>query len=521
MDSSLQRAFVDQIVELIIPQAWSVEDRKGLVLDAFLTTGNWFYKEIDVDLPSHDFALHCIDVLTRRGCYLLLETLLVKLQSRYGTQAHIERLLLALPAYCAAQQAPADPVLQPLDASPSAPHRPTLFISCAAEETERARRLAAELARYGHACQLERHPEKGSDAWLAATAAGLSNAYAVVLLAGAETWQDRWVQVELLAALDKRKRIVPVLLPDGRLPAFLPSKLPQIDLNAAGENSLQALLRYLPAPPSIVAQTAWASLSPALLQRADELIYMDRLKMAELRHVAQYTQLSGESQFRRTRGDKLLVPSVVARQELIHARWRQGMETPTEVRRFEDAVPELQAIRRAVLLGEPGAGKTTTLYKLAADLIDTALLDRSAPVPLMVRLGLWTDAAEPLADFLRRSVAELGAGLDQRLANGRGVLLLDGLNEIPAGQQAKKVAQVDRFLARVPEVMAVVSCREQDYPAERALALDRVTVAPLDPLRIYEFVHNYLDRDYGSDAGDDLFWKLAGEEARQSIRVVR
>ncbi len=62
-----------------------------------------------------------------------------------------------------------------------------------------------------------------------------------------------------------------------------------------------------------------------------------------------------------------------------------------------------------MLLGEPGAGKTTTLYKLAADLIDTALIDRSAPVPLMVRLGLWTDAHEPLPDFLRRSVGELGA----------------------------------------------------------------------------------------------------------------
>ena len=61
------------------------------------------------------------------------------------------------------------------------------------------------------------------------------------------------------------------------------------------------------------------------------------------------------------------------------------METPAEVRRFEDAVPELKQIRRAVLLGEPGAGKTTTLYKLAADLIDSALLDRAAPVPLMAR----------------------------------------------------------------------------------------------------------------------------------------
>ncbi len=330
MDASDQRAFVDQIVELIVPQAWSLEDRKGLILDAFLTTGSWFYKEIDVDLPSHDFAVHTIDVLTRRGCYLLLETLLFKLQSRYGAQAHIERLLLALPDYCAAQQEITAPVPQPLEPALAIPQQPTLFISYAAEEADRAQRLAAELARHGHACQLVRHPEKGSDAWLAATAAGLSNAYAVVLLAGAERgktagcrwscWR-RWTSASGLCLCCCRM---------GACPLFCPPSCRRLTLMQPAKTASRRCCVFLPAPPSIVAQTAWASLSPALLQRADELIYMDRLKMAELRHVAQYTQLSGESQFQRTRGDKLLVPSVVARQELIHARWRQGMETPTE-----------------------------------------------------------------------------------------------------------------------------------------------------------------------------------------------
>ena len=231
-----------------------------------------------------------------------------------------------------------------------------------------------------------------------------------------ETWRDRWVQVELLAALDKRKQIVPLLLREGRLPGFLPAGMETVAFDESEDATLEALLRRLPEAPPVAARGTWTPLSAALVQRADELIYMDRLKLAELRHVAQYTRLSGESQFQRTRGDKLLLPSVVARQELTLSRWRRGMETATEVRCFEDAVPELQKIRRAVLLGEPGAGKTTTLYKLAADLIDSALLDRAAPVPLMVRLGLWTDAAESFSDFLRRSVGDLGAGLE---ASGR------------------------------------------------------------------------------------------------------
>ena len=131
------------------------------------------------------------------------------------------------------------------------------------------------------------------------------------------------------------------------------------------------------------------------------------------------------------------------------APWRQEQEGPIEQRSFEDALTELQAIGRAVLLGDPGSGKTTTFYKLAADLIDKALLDRSAPVPLMIRLGLWTDATESFPAFLRRSVGELADGFDQRLAAGRASLLLDGLNELPSDQQANKYRQVGDFLARI------------------------------------------------------------------------
>ena len=81
-------------------------------------------------------------------------------------------------------------------------------------------------------------------------------------------------------------------------------------------------------------------------------------------------------------------------------------------------------------LGDPGSGKTTTFYKLAADLIETALADAAAPVPLMVHLGLWTDAAQPFLAFLRRSVGELGDGLAKRLDEGRAALLVASVAKI-------------------------------------------------------------------------------------------
>lgn len=520
MDPSPQQAFLARVRELLVPHTLSVQAREALLMEAFYTSHGWILGEILFDGTPNDFVDRCLVTLLAQDPRLL-EILLIKLRPRYGEaqQALISELIAELPHLPPVAPGPTLPAKTQHPATAAA-GRPTLFVSYAPEDSDQAQWLAERLAHYGHACRLERHPEKGSDAWLAATAGGLSNAYAVLLLAGAETWQDRWVQVELLAALDKRKQIVPVRLPHGRLPGFLPADVVPIAFAAADETGLQAVLRRLPQPPPAAPRTPWAPLSPDLLRRADELIYMDRLKLAELRHVAQYTRLGGEAQLRRTRSDRLVVPSVVARQELRHTRWRRGGEAPAEARRFEDAVPELHQIRRAVLLGEPGAGKTTTLYKLATDLIDSALLDRTAPVPLMVRLGLWTDAGESFGAFLRRSVGDLGDGLAERLRAGRAALLLDGLNEIPAGQQAQKYGQVAEFLKRKEyrQLMAIVTCREQDYPPERALALDRITVEPLDPLRVRDFIHNYLDREEGAAAGEDLFWQLAGADAEATYQ---
>ena len=518
-----QQSLIAKITPLLFDRVWSVRDRKELLMEAFFSAHRWVLRQIEIDGSPDVFTVNCLQTLWERDC-TLVEPLLTALQRTYGTgqQAEIDHLITELRRLCAAERRSAvRQAIPPLRKPVAAPtrDRPTLFLSHTDEEVALAGRLQDDLARRGHPCWIRARSQKGSDAWLADVAAGLSNSYAVVVLAGPAGRRDRWLQVELLAARDKRKLIIPLTLGAVRLPISLPADTPVVSGQDSYEEGLTALLQRLPAPPPAPPAASWPSPSPTLVTRAAELLYVDRLKLAELKHVAQYTQLSGESQLRRTRGGRLALQPVVARSEFTHSPWRQMDDPPVVERRFEDAVAELKTIRRAVLLGEPGAGKTTTLYKLAADLIDAALLDRTAPIPVMVRLGAWTEADEPFAPFLRRSAGELGADWDDRLRNRRLALLLDGLNEIPAAQQAAKYRALDAYLDQFPALMAIVSCRGQDYPPERALALDRVTVAPLDPVRVHEFVHNYLDnyldRENGPTAGDDLFWKLAGADTQQ------
>jgi hypothetical protein len=127
---------------------------------------------------------------------------------------------------------------------------------------------------------------------------------------------------------------------------------------------------------------------------------------------------------------------------------------------------------------------------------------------VLIRLGKWTNPDQPLNTFIAGELGGLGAYLDVLLTSQRAVLLLDGLNEIPVAQRDIKLQQVQALLREYSRLLVVVTCREQDYKID--LGIERINIAPLDPLRIREFIIHYL----GAEQGESLFWRLAGDEAR-------
>jgi len=86
-----------------------------------------------------------------------------------------------------------------------------------------------------------------------------------------------------------------------------------------------------------------------------------------------------------------------------------------------------------LVLGEPGAGKTTTVLELARDLIQRARAAAAEPAPVVLALSTWRGQHKDLLDWL---VTELGLRyqVPKRVARGwleegRLVLILDGLDE--------------------------------------------------------------------------------------------
>jgi formylglycine-generating enzyme required for sulfatase activity len=190
-----------------------------------------------------------------------------------------------------------------------------------------------------------------------------------------------------------------------------------------------------------------------------------------------------------------------------------GFGPRTEVRRepVDDLRTAIREHRRIILLGDPGSGKTTTLWRLTYDYAEVALEDPQAPLPVFVRLGEYT-SDEPFREFLRRHLGPLAPYLESYRASRRLILLLDGLNEMPHTDYAERVASIQAELDRYADEVVVVTCRPLDYVV-KLKRLQKIEVTPLDEARIRTFLHNYL----GEAAGERLFWRMAGGEEIEEL----
>ena len=522
---------IERAADLLTP--FMGEERRDTWLTlAFFAEHRDVYDAIPQRGATRDFVVACVRRLLDRGragsrhaLSLLLEA--VRSEAGEERQPAFQALIEELDRPCLAG---ADLAAAPPSAAASPPDRrppiagqartpdPVVFVSYSRSDRPLAERLVADLQRAGRDCWLDSSDIPGGETWVHSIADGIERCYAFVSLVSAAANASEWVRLEFLQARKRGKPVVPLLAGDCELPWYMADRQAIAILDGHYVSGVQRLLRELPAPPG--------PRDPAAPQRTAELAYLHRLEIGELVHTELYTPMAGVARVLTPAVPATRLPAIVMRPEFRHLRQRSAAaEARSESRPYEDIAQAFAQVRRAALLGEPGAGKTTTLWKLAHDALEAALADPAAPIPLLVSLGKWTEATEELTAFLQRQLGELGAHLDRLLDCGRAVLLLDGLNEMPAGERAAKAKEVKTFLQQYRELTTIVSCRELDYNAALSLELDTVRICPLDPPRILEFVTAYLTHALapspadpaareapGRARGEDLFWRLAGGE---------
>lgn len=170
-----------------------------------------------------------------------------------------------------------------------------------------------------------------------------------------------------------------------------------------------------------------------------------------------------------------------------------GATTPANAKREYSSISEIaQSYPRLVLIGAPGAGKSTTLRRLARDAAFARReRPRSSPLPLLLNLAEWPPELD-LNEFVSArwpfQSDPFGA-----IRAGDVSLFLDGLNEMgEAG--ARNATQLRGWLDSPdsPKTL-VVTCRANDYAGPLTLGdVPTVLVKELQPEQIVLFARCYL-----------------------------
>ncbi|PZV13823.1 MAG: hypothetical protein DCF20_14220 [Pseudanabaena sp.] len=179
------------------------------------------------------------------------------------------------------------------------------------------------------------------------------------------------------------------------------------------------------------------------------------------------------------------------------------------VKGFE-AVEEFQKL---VVLGKPGAGKTTFMKYLAM----SCLGDRfhGELVPIFVTLKAYAEErGQPslenyiLTEFQKREVA---ADVVKRLLKeGRALILLDGLDEVKLEDDRRVKQDIDRFSRDWLKNRFAITCRiaAREYQFEK---FTEVEVADFDNGQIETFVNNWF-RERDESKAERMLERLEGNE---------
>ncbi|HEY1349853.1 MAG TPA: TIR domain-containing protein [Ktedonobacteraceae bacterium] len=136
---------------------------------------------------------------------------------------------------------------------------------------------------------------------------------------------------------------------------------------------------------------------------------------------------------------------------------------------IEEAYERAEDAGGLLLLGAPGAGKTTHLYQLAEHLAAGAWVDEERQVPVLFNLASWGRSRQPLALWLASELhSEYQIPLDIAtfwIRHQQILPLLDGLEEVESRSRDACVDAIAAYRKTYGLLPLVLSCRSQDYQA--------------------------------------------------------
>ena len=181
---------------------------------------------------------------------------------------------------------------------------------------------------------------------------------------------------------------------------------------------------------------------------------------------------------------------------------------------LESLEAALHKYDKLALLGEPGSGKTTSLWKLALDYADRGLTEPSKKPVLPILVSLSECVTDDIVAFVDSCFGLLSGYLTEYLPEGRLLILFDGLNEVPRKDFVARVDQLRDFIAHNARNRYIVTCRKLDY--DERLGLQVVELEELNDEHIQIFLTNYA----GGVRGQDIF-RLLNDDRENLLMLSR
>ena len=143
-----------------------------------------------------------------------------------------------------------------------------------------------------------------------------------------------------------------------------------------------------------------------------------------------------------------------------------------------------------LILGDPGAGKTTMLLELARSLIDQAKQDLDHPIPVVFNLSSWAAQPQSIEQWLVNELQtryQIPQRIGQAWIEKAEILpLLDGLDEVALAQRQACVEAINQFQLQNWLNPLVVCSRTADYEAlgDRLQLQGAVVVQSMQPTQV-------------------------------------
>jgi predicted NACHT family NTPase len=160
-------------------------------------------------------------------------------------------------------------------------------------------------------------------------------------------------------------------------------------------------------------------------------------------------------------------------------------------------VPGLDAVQKypkLMILGKPGAGKTTFLKYLAIQCIESAFHAHLVPIFITLKNFAEADSTPSLLKFILAEGSSTdfkSQDVEKLLTQGRILILLDGLDEVREEDSDRILKQISKFSINFQQNKFVMTCRiaAKEYTFEN---FTEVEVADFDNEQIATFATNWF-----------------------------